>query len=308
MTGMDLQVLRSFQAVAEGATVTDAAADARITQPALSRALNRLEDEIGAALFQRVGRVLRLTPAGRVFKEHVDAVLDSYDRGRRAVAEMVDPDAGVVSLAFLHTLGTWLVPRLVTDFRQAFPQAQFELHQDGETGLTRHLLDATADLIITSSDPAHPLITWRRLLVEPLRLAVPAGHRLARHRRVRLTEVAEERFILLKSGYGLRDIAEGLCRDAGFTPLVGFEGEEVETLRGLVAAGLGVSLIPSSPDVTATPDSPIRYLEITDVRGARDIGIAWLDSRSVPPIAQRFLDHALKSAAISATSRSDAQD
>ncbi|MFI5673167.1 LysR substrate-binding domain-containing protein [Streptomyces cellulosae] len=293
---MDLQVLRSFQAVAQGTTVTDAAADAQVTQPALSRALNRLEDEVGAELFQRVGRVLRLTPAGRVFKEYVDTMLDSYDRGRRAVAELMDPQAGVVSLAFLHTLGTWLVPRLVTDFRQAFPQAQFELHQDGETGLTRHLLDATADLIITSTEPVHPLITWRRLLVEPLRLAVPARHRLARRRRARLAEVAEERFILLKPGYGLRDMTETLCREAGFSPLVGFEGEEVETLRGLVAAGLGVSLIPSSPDITASPQSPIRYLEVTDVRGARDIGIAWLSSRAVPPIARRFLDHTLKSA------------
>ncbi|MFG2133567.1 LysR family transcriptional regulator [Streptomyces sp. NPDC048751] len=294
---MDLQVLRSFQAVAEGTTVTDAAADARITQPALSRALNRLEDEIGAELFQRVGRVLRLTPAGRVFKEYVDTVLDSYDRGRRAVAEVVDPDAGVVSLAFLHTLGTWLVPRLVTNFRRKYPQARFELLQDGEIGLARHLLDATADLIITSSAPEDPLITWRRLLVEPLWLAVPARHRLGRRRRVRLAEVAEERFILLKPGYGLRSITERLCREAGFTPLVGFEGEEVETLRGLVAAGLGVSLVPSSADTAATSDFPIRYLEITDVRGARDIGVAWLSSRALPPVAQRFLDQALESAA-----------
>ena len=79
---MDLQVLRSFQAVAEGLTVTEAAAEARITQPALSRALRRLEDEVGAELLQRVGCVLRLTPAGRWFKEYVDAALDSDDAGR----------------------------------------------------------------------------------------------------------------------------------------------------------------------------------------------------------------------------------
>jgi DNA-binding transcriptional LysR family regulator len=294
---MDLQVLRSFQAVAEGLTVTEAAAEARITQPALSRALRRLEVEVGAELLQRVGRVLRLTPAGRVFKEYVDATLDSYDRGRRAVAEVVDPEAGVVSLAFLHTLGTWLVPRLVTGFRQAFPQVRFELHQHEENGLVQHLLDATADLIITSGDPGHPLITWRRLLVEPLWLAVPTQHRLAQRRRVRLAEVAEEPFILLKPGYGLRSVTETLCRQAGFSPLVGFEGEEVHTLRGLVAAGLGVSLIPSSPDTAATPDFPIRYLRITDVRGARDIGIAWLCGRVLPPAPRRFIDHALDATA-----------
>ncbi|MEU9452394.1 LysR family transcriptional regulator [Streptomyces sp. NPDC048277] len=294
---MDLQVLRSFQAVAEGLTVTEAAADAHITQPALSRALNRLEGEVGAELFQRVGRVLRLTPAGRVFKEYVDTVLDSYDRGRRAVAEVVDPDAGVVSLAFLHTLGTWLVPRLVTGFRQRFAAVRFELHQADENGLTQHLLDSTADLIITGKDPGHPLITWRRLLVEPLWLAVPARHRLAQRRRVRLAEVADEQFIVLKPGYGLRSVTETLCRQAGFGPLVGFEGEEVETLRGLVAAGLGVSLIPASPEATTapetSPDPPIRYLRLTDVRATRDIGVACLAARTLPPAARRFVDHAL---------------
>ncbi|MFF4962363.1 LysR family transcriptional regulator [Streptomyces sp. NPDC001222] len=295
---MDLQVLRSFRAVAEGTTVTDAAAEAHITQPALSRALNRLEDEVGAELLQRVGRVLQLTPAGRVFKEYVDAVLDSYDRGRRAVAEVVDPDAGLVSMAFLHTLGTWLVPRLVTGFRQTFPGVRFELSQDVEIGLAQHLLDATADLIITSKDPGHPLIAWRRLMVEPLWLAVPARHRLAERRRVRLAEVADEAFIVLKPGHGLRGVTETLCRQAGFTPLVGFEGEEVETLRGLVAAGLGVSLVPASPDTaTALPqpsaDLPIRYLKVTDVQAVRDIGIAWLGSRTLPPAPQRFIDHAM---------------
>ncbi|MFF9311624.1 LysR family transcriptional regulator [Streptomyces sp. NPDC014748] len=294
---MDLQVLRSFQAVAEGMTVTEAAARARITQPALSRALRRLEEEAGAELLQRVGRLLRPTPAGRVFKEYVDAALDSYDRGRRAVAEVVDPEAGVVSLAFLHTLGTWLVPKLVTGFRRTLPHVRFELHQHEENGLVQHLLDATADLVITSGDPRHPLITWRRLLVEPLWLAVPTGHRLAGRGRVRLAEVAEEPFILLKPGYGLRSVTETLCREAGFTPLVGFEGEEVHTLRGLVAAGLGVSLIPSSPDTAATPDFPIRYLEITDVRGARDIGIARLTGRTLPPVSRRFMDHALRATA-----------
>ncbi|MEU6807792.1 LysR family transcriptional regulator [Streptomyces sp. NPDC046831] len=290
---MDLQVLRSFQAVAEGMTVTEAAAEAHITQPALSRALHRLDEEVGAELLQRVGRVLRPTPAGRVFKEYVDAVLDGYDRGRRAVAEVVDPEAGVVSLAFLHTLGTWLVPELVTGFRRTFPRVRFELYQNEENGLVQHLLGATADLIITSDDPGHPLITWRRLLVEPLWLAVPTQHPLAQRRRVRLAEVAQEPFILLKPGYGLRGITESLCRRAGFTPQIGFEGEEVHTLRGLVAAGLGVSLIPSSPDAAAPQDFPIRYLELTDVPGTRDIGIAWLSGRTLPPAPRRFIDHAL---------------
>lgn len=296
METVELQVLRYFQEVGNGATVTDTAARAHLTQPALSRALGRIERDVGAELFQHVGRALKLTPAGRVFKEHVDSVLEHYDRAERAVAETVDPGTGLIPLAFLHTLGTWLVPPLLSSFRDRFPQARFELRQHGETALFQELLNGTADLVITSGDPGDPLISWQRLLVEPLRLAVPPRHRLARHRRVRLADVAEETFILLREGYGLRATTEDLCREAGFTPRIGFEGEEVDTLRGLVTAGLGVSLLPlpqaaTFPPSTTEPLAP--HLEITDVESTRDIGVAWLAGRALPPASDRFRQHML---------------
>lgn len=84
---------------------------------------------MGTDLFARSGRTLRLTPAGHVFATHADAVLDRYDQGLRAVRELVDPDAGVVPLAFLHTLGTWLVPSVLSGFRERHPRARFELRQ-----------------------------------------------------------------------------------------------------------------------------------------------------------------------------------
>lgn len=285
---MDLSVLRLFRQVAGGATVTDTAAAARLTQPALSRALRRVEREVGVELFQRAGRTLRLTPAGHAFASHVDAVLDRYDQGVRDVRELVDPDAGTVPLAFLHTLGTWLVPSVISGFRERHPRVGFELRQHGEAGLIRELLDGTADLVITSGDPDNPLIEWRRLLVEPLHLAVPPNHPLAAHDTVRLADAADETFILLGPGYGLRDTTEALCAAAGFTPRVGFEGEEVETLRGLVTAGLGVALLP--PPRTA---SPAPHLPVTDVPSTRDIGVAWPATRQLPALAARFREHVL---------------
>ncbi|WP_329342805.1 LysR substrate-binding domain-containing protein [Streptomyces sp. NBC_00663] len=295
---MDVQVLRSFRAVAEGATVTHAAAEAHLTQPALSRALRRLEREVGAELFQQVGRVLRLTPAGQVFKEHVDAALDRIDHGLRAVRETVSPESGLIPLAFLHSLGTWLLPPLITGYRERFPLARFELRQGGEAVLLQALLDGTADLLLTAEDPGHALVTWRRLLVEPLWLAVPPGHRLAQRRRARLSEVADEPFIMLRHEQGLRAVTEALCRKVGYTPRAGFEGDEVATLRGLVAAGLGVSLLPR-PHSAAPPPSrrAPTYLQVTDVEASRDIGIAWLSSRTLPANSRRFIDHALEHAA-----------
>ncbi|MFC4855198.1 LysR substrate-binding domain-containing protein [Actinophytocola glycyrrhizae] len=285
---MDLAVLRLFQQVANGATVTDTAARARLTQPALSRALRRVEHEVGTELFRRAGRTLALTPAGHAFKAHAEAVLDRYDQGVRTVRELVDPDAGTVPLAFLHTLGTWLVPRVIRGFRERHPRARFVLRQHGEKGLTAELLDGTADLVLTSDDPGLPAIEWRRLLVEPLRLAVPPDHRLATHERVRLADAAEETFILLRPGYGLRATAEALCAAAGFAPRVGFEGEEVETLRGLVTAGLGVALVPPPQS-----SSPAPHLRVTDVPSERDIGVAWLAGRELPPLSAAFRAHVL---------------
>lgn len=291
---MDLAVLRLFQQVAGGATVTETAARARLTQPALSRALRRVEREVGAELFQRAGRTLRLTPAGHAFASHVDAVLDRYDQGVREIRELVDPDAGTVPLAFLHTLGTWLVPSVISGFRERHPKARFELRQHGEEGLVAELLDGTADLVLTSDDPELPALTWHRLLVEPLHLAVPPDHRLAGRQDVRLADAAAETFILLRPGYGLRDTTEKLCAAAGFTPRVGFEGEEVETLRGLVTAGLGVALLPPPRTASAVP-----HLRVVDVPSERDIGLAWLSGRELPPLSARFREHILTTVGVS---------
>ncbi|WHT22412.1 LysR family transcriptional regulator [Crossiella sp. CA-258035] len=285
---MDLRTLAWFREVADGATVTETARRAHLTQPALSRALARLEQEAGAALFQRVGKTLRPTPAGRLLRAHVAEALERYAQGLRAVAELTDPARGTVPLTFLHTLGTWLVPPLLSRFRAGFPDIAFELTQHGEAGLAEELLAGTADLAVTSDDPGHPHLRWQRLLTEPLLLAVPPGHRLAGRPGVRLAELAEETFILLRPGFALRATTERLCRQAGFTPRAGFEGEEVETLRGLVAAGLGVSVLPLPGGEAATP-----HLRLTDVTATRDIGLMWLAERELPPASAQFREHVL---------------
>src|SRR5262249_48708482 len=134
------------------------------------------------------------------------------------------------------------------------------------------------------------------LFREPLRLAVPPDHRLARRRRIRLTEVAGDPFIVVKSGYGLRGITDALCARAGFTPHVAFEGEDVETLRGLVAAGLGVSRLPARSNVTTT--TPL--LIVADRDCARTIGMTWHRTRFRTAAARRFTDFVAHHAADSA--------
>jgi DNA-binding transcriptional LysR family regulator len=293
---MDTTILRLFRQVAEGATVTETAAGAHMTQAALSKALKRLDREVNAELLVRVGRQLRLTPAGRGFKEYADAALEQLERGAQAVAQLADPDSGTIALGFLHTLGTWFVPTVIKGYSAQAPRVRFQLFQHDATQLLDHLTDGTADLVIVSDDPGQRSIGWSRLFVEQLCLAVPPTHRLAKRRNARLADVAEEPFVLLDTRYKLRLTVDNLCREAGFTPRVAFEGHEIDTLRAMVNVGLGVSIIPP-PGAAAgnsQPAHPVSYLRLTDVPGRRDIGIAWLNERSLPPQPERFRRYLLK--------------
>lgn len=289
---MELDTIRAFLSVADGSTVTETAEHLHRTQPAVSRALARLEREVGTPLLQRVGRGVTLTPAGRELARHARDTLDAYERGVRSVQDITAPDGGFVPVAFLHTLGTWLVPELIRGFRTQRPHVRFDLRQHGDAGLIDDLLNGVVDLAITGDRPQLAQVESRRLFQEPLRLVVPPDHRLAARRTARLRDVADEQFIVLKPGFSLRTVTEDLCAQVGFTPGIGFEGEEVETLRGLVSAGLGVALLPE-PRGGAAPVAP--SLRITDVRASREIGLAWIRDRNLPPASIQFRDHALRS-------------
>src|ERR1700735_1937972 len=126
---MDTDALRWFQQVADGTTVTEVSELEGVTQSGVSRALARLETEVGTPLLQRSGRILRMTHAGSVFKHHVDALLHQLDDGIAAVNQLIDSDTGTVALAFQRSLGTWLLPDLVRSFRAAHPGVRFRLTQ-----------------------------------------------------------------------------------------------------------------------------------------------------------------------------------
>ncbi|MFF3380678.1 LysR family transcriptional regulator [Streptomyces sp. NPDC002680] len=301
---MDLQALRWFQAVADGETVTETARLANITQPVVTRTLARLEQEVGATLLRRSGRRLHPTPAGRLFKEYADTVLARWDDGLRAISEFVEPDTGVVPLGFMHTFGTWLVPELISGYLHAHPGARFDLRQDADRALIDTLRSGAVNLAITTPSPDAPdHLRWRRLLTEPLLLAVPPRHRLARRQKVRLAEVTDEPFVVLRTGMGLRTLVEEICHEAGFAPRIAFEGDEVATLRGLVGAGLGVSLLPSqqpglsrgaAPAEAARGEGAVPLIPVSSPVCARQIGLAWFDDHPLPPASRAFRDHVLR--------------
>ena len=242
---VDTDALRWFQQVADGTTVTEVSDLEAVTQSGVSRALARLEAQVGTPLLRRSGRILRLTHAGAVFKRHVDALLHQLDDGIAAVSQLIEPDTGTVALAFQHSLGTWLVPGLVRTFRAAHPNVTFQLTQVRDELHSAALDGGHADLEIGTRRPRHPAVHVRPIAVEPLRLALPLDHQLASQQRIRLADVSNEHFVSLRPDSALRKQTDDLCDQAGFRPAVVFEGDDLSTVRGFVAAGLGVAIVPA---------------------------------------------------------------
>jgi DNA-binding transcriptional LysR family regulator len=290
--------LRWFQQVADGTTVTELSELEAITQSGISRALARLEQEIGAPLLRRSGRTLRMTHAGSVFKRHVDALLHQLDDGIAAVSQLIEPDTGTVALAFQQSLGTWLVPDLVRSFRAAHPGVRFRLTQVRDELHSAALDGGQADLEIGTRRPHDPAVRSRRVAVEPLRLALPRDHRLAARQRVPLAEVSGEPFVSLRPTSALRKLSDDLCEQAGFRPDVVFEGDDLSTVRGFVAAGLGVAIVPApragSPESAA---GPVLYREIPDAGAVREICLRWSAERRLLPAAELFRQHVIRRAA-----------
>ncbi|MER5290860.1 LysR substrate-binding domain-containing protein [Streptomyces pharetrae] len=280
--------LAYFAGVARTEHVTRAAQEMNVPQSTLSRAMVRLEQDLGVELFARRGRTVALTPAGRTFLTSVERALAEIERAAEEVRADADPATGKVAFGFLHTMGTETVPGLIRAFRAEHPRVRFSLVQNYGEAMLERMRAGELDLCLTSPVPDAPDLVARRLDEQKLRLVVPADHRLAARKRVRLAEAADESFVTLEPGYGLRRITDALCAEAGFRPKVAFEGEEAETLRGLVAAGLGVALLPPP----AVPRPGVAELTVTAPRAAREIGVAWMAGTvDTPPVAafKKFL-------------------
>jgi LysR family transcriptional activator of glutamate synthase operon len=298
---MDTDALRWLQQVADGTTVTEVSDLESVTQSGVSRALARLEAQIGTPLLRRSGRTLRMTHAGAVFKPHLDALLHHLDDGIAAVSQLIDPDTGVVALAFQPSLGTWLVPDLARSFRAAHPGVRFQLTQVRDEPNSVPLDGGKADLELgTRRPPSSPdaAVQTRLIALEPLRLALPQEHRLAGQRHVRLVDVAADPFIGLRSASALRRLTDELCEAAGFRPEVIFEGDDLSNVRGFVAAGLGVAVIPAphagSPEAAA---GPVVYREILDPGAVREIYLTWSAERRLLPATDMFRRHVIRRAA-----------
>ena len=257
-----------------------------LPQSTVSRGIARASAIVGTELLVRDGRGVRLTAAANALLPHIEAALAEFQAGLDLVRHESEVVRGRVAVTFQHTFGEAMLPLLISAFRRRHPQTAFELSQGSRDGCLAELAAGDADVALTAPVAAPSrTIGSAALYREPLRLVVHHRHALAKRRRVRLEEIRQEPFVALGPGYGMRSLTDVLFREAGFRPRIAFESQDTHTARGLVSAGLGVSILPpggAAPSRHHSTDfGELGWVEIAlDSRLAyREIGLAWRERR-----------------------------
>jgi DNA-binding transcriptional LysR family regulator len=250
---MELRDLRSFVAVAQHRNFSRAAEQLHVSQPALSEQIRKLEDELGAPLFDRTSRGATLTAAGEAFLPQARSVLAQADVAAETVRMVSAGLAGTLTLGFIDSAALGILPPLIRRFTARYPAVKLRLRELG----TRRQLEAVEageiDIGIVRGPVWNPALAGRRIATESLLLALPEEHRLAGEAAVRLADLRDEGFITYPAdrGAGLYEETLRLCHEAGFEPKIVQEANEIYTIIGMVAAGLGVAIVPDSVSAIA---------------------------------------------------------
>jgi DNA-binding transcriptional LysR family regulator len=282
---MEWQYLEYFRVTARLQHITRAAEELGMTQPALTRAIYRLERELGVPLFHHARRTTELTDFGRAFIPRVERVLKEFKEGQREFAELAGRAQTEALLGTLRSLATNHVPRLVRDFHAKHPEVRFNISQGRPIDLIKKLEVGEINIALIDAPAAGPNVQWRPVLNQELVIIVPPTHRLAGRESVRLNDLAGEVFVCYERGNSVREAVEALCLEAEFEPKIMFESAFTTNMRGLVAAGAGIALVPAMGSEWQLPT-----LHISGASACRPIGIAWCNDRSLSFSERAFRD------------------
>jgi LysR family transcriptional activator of glutamate synthase operon len=285
---LELRQLQYFVKVARKQHVTQAAEELHVAQSAVSRQIHQLEEELGVPLFVQKGRNLQLTSVGKLFLERMEGILADLERAVSEVKEFLDPEAGEIRIGFPHSLGIYLLPTVIASFRETHPKVKFRLRQGTYNSLIRDVMKGEIDLTFISPFPEkHEHVSGKLLLNEELYAILPQGHELAVNQTIRLEQLKDESFVMFSEEYSLRSIVLEACAKAGFAPQIGFEGEETDTIRGLVAAGMGVSLLPEMALTEVSQLQPAK-VRVIDPQVTRSVGLIQRTGDKLPLVAEVF--------------------
>jgi LysR family hydrogen peroxide-inducible transcriptional activator len=286
--------LRDFQylvALAEHRHFGRAAAASHVSQPTLSMQIRKLEDELGVVLVERAPRKVLLTDAGREIVQRAREVLNEVEQIRAIARRTIDPESGSVRLGIFPTLGPYLLPHVVPRIRERFPRLELLLVEEKTEVVLKQLREGRLDAGILALPIHEPQLHQEFLFEEPFVLAVPEGHPLASRMSLGLDDLSDQSLLLLEDGHCLRDQALEVCQLAGAGERSGFRATSLETLRQMVAAHVGVTLLPvlaTMPPVAASGD--IALIPFRGAAPSRRIAMVWRRSSALAPFLRTLAD------------------
>lgn len=284
---MNLRDLRYLVALSEHKHFGRAAAACFVSQPTLSTQIKKLEDELGVALVERAPRKVMLTPIGHDIVERARRIVGDVEQIKESARRSQDPEAGTVRLGVFPTLGPYLLPHAVPRLHARFPQLELLLVEEKSDVLLARLHEGRLDAALLALPVHDEQLHAEFLFDEPFVLAVPGGHPLAQRDSLSLKQLSKQKLLLLADGHCLRDQALDVCRLSGASEKGEFQATSLETLRQMVAANVGVTLLPmlaTRPPVARSEN--IHLLGFSDSRPSRRIAMAWRKSSAMTGFLQ----------------------
>lgn len=286
MDRINADSLRTFLEVARVEHLGRASESLQADPSTVSRKIARLEQEVGVALFERIGRSIRLTQAGKRFAGRAERLLSDL---RDAVADAegaVSAESGVVRIGFLHTVGARWLPERLARFLHSHPGVRFVLEEGTTAEVASGVLAGDFDLGILGPPPVNASdLEIVPLFRERVAVVVPLNHRLAGRTSAALRDLPDEPLILPRSRSGLRKVIDDAFAAQGLSTTVAYEGDDFSIVQGLVEAGLGITLMPMP---LPSPSARVTVIPLRDPPIARTMALVWDRRRTLPPAAHLF--------------------
>jgi LysR family hydrogen peroxide-inducible transcriptional activator len=286
---MELHQLRYFVAVAELGHFTRAAERCHVSQPSLSQQISKLEKELGKPLFDRLGRVVRLTDAGRSLYDMAVSILGSVEEAKRQVADDSGEQGGVVSVGAIPTIAPFLLPAAASAFQQRWSGSQVCIYEELTAHVIENCLRGELDVGVLALPVSDTRLHVEPLFEEELLLALPVGHPLTKKRRVTIDDLNEQPFILLSEMHCLGQQIISFCNQESCKPFMVCRSAQLLTVQELVSVGHGVSLLPA---MACEFDRHARrvYRRLSGTAPSRTVGMIWLERRYQQPVVRRFIE------------------
>jgi LysR family transcriptional regulator, hydrogen peroxide-inducible genes activator len=285
---MEMHQLRYVVAVARTGNFSRAAEQCHVSQPSLSQQIQKLEEELGEHLFDRMKRESRLTPHGEAFLRRAVKILDEVDAAKREATDAKQLLRGTLTIGVLPTIAPYLLPGVLVAFAGRHPDVEVVVQEDTTARLLKLAHGYEIDFALASRPIPDDRMEVRDLFTEELRVALPPGHPLTRKRTLSVADLEGEKLIVMKEGHCLGDQVLDFCGRRDLRPNISFRGAQLETVQALVCSGMGLSLIPAMATRSDREDLP-EYRSLTAPKPQRQVTAFWPRQRQMGRAAEAFL-------------------